>query len=278
MAERLVEPPAGREPRPPDRGRRRDRDQALPPGQRRRPRRAGPAGARARRRRRQRARGPTVTVERALPDACSTSSARSASSRGSAGRSRTTPAAGDFVFDVVEGVDRQGSVFFDFAFETLERWEELDSVIDAKTVALVAGQGEGTARDIATRWSGTEPTGFDRREAFLDARDVELGETTILDQRGDAFLAADGRRDEPRGRRPPVRRLPLPGALGRRRHRHRAQRRAGLELPRPGRRGREGVRAERRRARRSPRPSGGRSRPCARRRPAAAAPRPPTGP
>ncbi len=98
----------------------------------------------------------------------------------------------DFRFDVTDGVDRTAFVYFDFAFETLERWEELTSVIDAKTVALVAGQGEGTARDLVTRWSGTEPTGFDRREAFLDARDVELGETTVLAQRGDAFLAATG--------------------------------------------------------------------------------------
>jgi microcystin-dependent protein len=42
------------------------------------------------------------------------------------------------------------------------------------------------------RWSGSEPSGFDRREAFLDARDVELGETTVLAQRGDAYLAATG--------------------------------------------------------------------------------------
>lgn len=102
------------------------------------------------------------------------------------------PASGDFRFDVTVGVDRSASVFFDFAFETLERWEELDSVIDAKTVAVVAGQGEGTARDLVTRWSGSEPSGFDRREAFLDARDVELGETTVLAQRGDAYLAATG--------------------------------------------------------------------------------------
>lgn len=101
-------------------------------------------------------------------------------------------ASGDFAFDVVDGVDRSSSVFFDFAFETLERWEELTSVIDAKTVALVAGQGEGTDRDVVTRWSGTEPAGFERREAFLDARDVEQGETTVLAQRGDAYLAATG--------------------------------------------------------------------------------------
>lgn len=100
------------------------------------------------------------------------------------------PTGDAFVFDVVEGADRSTSVFFDFAFETLERWDELDSVLDAKTLALVAGQGEGIDRDIATRFAGSEPTGFDRREAFLDARDVEAGATTILEQRGDAFLAA----------------------------------------------------------------------------------------
>ena len=102
------------------------------------------------------------------------------------------PGSGDFRFDITDGVDRSASVFFDFAFETLERWEELDSVIDAKTVAVVAGQGDGVDRDIATRWSGTEPTGFDRREAFLDARDVEQGEATVLALRGDAYLAATG--------------------------------------------------------------------------------------
>jgi microcystin-dependent protein len=102
------------------------------------------------------------------------------------------PASGDFVFDVTDGVDRSASVFFDFAFETLERWEEVTSVIDAKTVALVGGRGEGIDRDLVTRWTGSEPTGFERREAFLDARDVELGETTVLAQRGDAFLAATG--------------------------------------------------------------------------------------
>ena len=35
------------------------------------------------------------------------------------------------MFDVTDGMDRSASVFFDFAFETLERWEELESVIDA---------------------------------------------------------------------------------------------------------------------------------------------------
>ncbi|CAN5751372.1 hypothetical protein BH23CHL7_BH23CHL7_17410 [soil metagenome] len=93
-------------------------------------------------------------------------------------------------FDVVEGVDRSATVFLDFAFETLESWERLDDATDSKTLAIVAGQGEGTDRDVVVRWSGAEPTGLARREAFVDARDVELGNTALLEQRGDAFLAA----------------------------------------------------------------------------------------
>lgn len=96
--------------------------------------------------------------------------------------------AGTFVFDVIEGADLSSSVFFDFAFETLESWDELDSDLDAKTVAVVAGQGELEDRDVVTRETGT-PAGFDRREAFVDARDVEAGNTGLLEARGDAFLA-----------------------------------------------------------------------------------------
>lgn len=95
-------------------------------------------------------------------------------------------------FDVVEGVDRSATVFLDFAFETLESWERLDDATDSKTLAIVAGQGEGAEREVVLRWSGSEPTGLARREAFVDARDVELGNTDLLEQRGDAFLAAAG--------------------------------------------------------------------------------------
>lgn len=99
-----------------------------------------------------------------------------------------------FEFDVINGVDRSASVFFDFAFETLEKWEELDSILDSKTLAYVAGQGEGAARDVVPRYPGIgvepEPTGFDRREAFIDARDIDYGAFTELQARGDAYLAA----------------------------------------------------------------------------------------
>lgn len=93
-------------------------------------------------------------------------------------------------FDIIEGTDRTTSVFFDFDFETLRGWTKLDSIADSKTLAIVAGQGELAARDIVKRYSGSEPAGFDRREDFIDARDVELGNTAVLELRGDAFLAS----------------------------------------------------------------------------------------
>ena len=100
------------------------------------------------------------------------------------------PDTGSFVFDVVSGVDRTASVFFDTAFDTLERYSELDSLIDTKTHAVVAGQGEGVDREIVERFLGSEKTGLDRRETFIDARDVEPGATDILEQRGDSTLEA----------------------------------------------------------------------------------------
>lgn len=93
------------------------------------------------------------------------------------------------VFDIIQGTDRSATVFFDFDFETLRAWSRLDSIADSKTLAIVAGQGELAARDIVKRYVGaTEPSGFDRREDFVDARDVALGATAILEVRGDAYL------------------------------------------------------------------------------------------
>jgi hypothetical protein len=96
-----------------------------------------------------------------------------------------------FVFDVVVGVDRSDEVFFDFKFDTLEHAERLVDISDSKTHVTVAGQGEGADREIVERDLGA-PAGFDRREAFVDARDVEPGETDVLEHRGDAYLAAAG--------------------------------------------------------------------------------------
>src|SRR5574337_238212 len=57
--------------------------------------------------------------------------------------------------------------------------------------------GYGTAEETNRRFhflleqgKGSMPTGFARREAFIDAWDIAKGSTTELNSRGDAFLAA----------------------------------------------------------------------------------------
>jgi hypothetical protein len=145
MAERLVERRRV-EPRSSGWRRGRDCDEAHLRA-RRRPR----AGARCRASWSPRCRrGPAVTVNGAT-GSCSTRP-RDRPCGGLGWRSRTPGSATSVRHR--RRVDR-ASVFFDFAFETLERWEELDSVIDAKTVAVVAGQGEGI--DATTPRAGLAP-------------------------------------------------------------------------------------------------------------------------
>lgn len=92
------------------------------------------------------------------------------------------------VFDIIEPVDRSAEVFLDFEWATINAWSEVETDPDA-TLTIVAGQGELTDRDIVIR-PAIEPTGLDRIEDFIDARDVASGETALLEQRGDAALAA----------------------------------------------------------------------------------------
>ena len=79
--------------------------------------------------------------------------------------------------------------------------EEFENVTDSKysletenykTVAIVGGEGEGTARIIVTVG---DTTGLERRELFVDAKDIQKGDLTdngykaLLIQRGNEALA-----------------------------------------------------------------------------------------
>lgn len=97
----------------------------------------------------------------------------------------------DDTFDVITPTDRSASVFWDFEFDTLTGWSDEASLVGSKSVAVVAGQGEGIYREVVIR-PENEPTGDDRRETFVDARDVPLFSTAVLQQRGDAVLAQTG--------------------------------------------------------------------------------------
>ena len=80
-----------------------------------------------------------------------------------------------FVFKLYSGVDRSYGqsvnpyVVFSPNFENIIESNYIESKMALKNVALIGGEGEGTARKYTS--VGTA-SGLDRRELFIDARDV----------------------------------------------------------------------------------------------------------
>ena len=100
----------------------------------------------------------------------------------------TDLATGLHTFDVVPGVDRTDSVYFDFAFETLEEWRETVGDIDSKSVAYVASAGKVNKRRTIRTWRGSpEPSGLDRREMFVDT-DIPKRRRKRLKRKGKRIL------------------------------------------------------------------------------------------
>lgn len=95
------------------------------------------------------------------------------------------------IFEVLEGVDRTAqqkinprAVFSD-VHENIANREYTLNDEESRNCAYVAGQGEGAERTIVT--IGNEHTGSERREVFIDARDLE--ESSDLPERGMSKLA-----------------------------------------------------------------------------------------
>lgn len=92
----------------------------------------------------------------------------------------------------IVGRDLTDDVIFDVDFDSATAQRLLDDFRDLANMAYVAGPGEGLLREIQTRHVGaTEPTGWDRDEAFVDASDAD--DSTQLPARGDEYLAAHTR-------------------------------------------------------------------------------------
>ncbi|WP_010305432.1 siphovirus ReqiPepy6 Gp37-like family protein [Kurthia senegalensis] len=93
-----------------------------------------------------------------------------------------------FVFDIIEGLNRVASqtdrppVVFSTEFKTLESLEYTESKLDYKNTAVVAGQGEGVNRKVIIL--NDTNSGFDRKEIYIDARDVA---DTDTDEEGNEF-------------------------------------------------------------------------------------------
>lgn len=81
-----------------------------------------------------------------------------------------------FVFKVLEGRNLSANqsdlppAIFSPEFNTLGQLSYVESELDYKNYAIVAGQGEGVDRRII---DVGEASGFERHELFVDARDVE---------------------------------------------------------------------------------------------------------
>ena len=96
----------------------------------------------------------------------------------------------EYIFDVYEGIDRSigngsgSEVVFSFEYDNLKRLSYANDLRQLKNYAYTGGQGEGIDREIVE--VGTA-SGYDRREVFFDARDLEL--TADLEDRGQQRLS-----------------------------------------------------------------------------------------
>ena len=111
-----------------------------------------------------------------------------------------------FTFEIYAGVDRSFSqsanpyVVFSPKFDNLDKSKYIESWAAYRTVALVGGEGDGTARKYQTvQRSGAATSGLNRRELFVDARDITsdtgTGGTNIPLATYRALLRARGLRD-----------------------------------------------------------------------------------
>ncbi len=105
-----------------------------------------------------------------------------------------------FVFSLYSGVDRSYAqqtnpyVVFSPSFDNIIASNYYTSKANLKTVALVAGEGEGASRKLATSTISNE-SDLNRRELFVDARDIssDTDQGTITDEEYILQLQARGR-------------------------------------------------------------------------------------
>ena len=103
-----------------------------------------------------------------------------------------------FVFELYSGVDRSYDqtehpyVVFSPSFDNVISSNYLESRTSMKNVALIGGEGEGSARKYAT--SGNV-AGLNRREMFVDARDIssDVDDRTLTTEEYTALLTQRGR-------------------------------------------------------------------------------------
>ena len=105
---------------------------------------------------------------------------------------------GYMVVDFYKGVDRTAGqsknprVIFSEKYDTLTGSTYTRDKTTYKSVVLIAGEGEGTERKRTTVERSTDLSGLQRREMFVDARDISSNDGEITEQEYLAQLSARG--------------------------------------------------------------------------------------
>jgi hypothetical protein len=100
---------------------------------------------------------------------------------------------GQHTFDVIVGDDVADEVILDTAFDSIDNMEWFRTSADYASYAIVGGAGEGITRTIIEGYPDVEPTGFARKEIFVDAGSVS--DVLALALEGDAALGEASRQE-----------------------------------------------------------------------------------
>lgn len=114
----------------------------------------------------------------------------------------TLNSSNQFVFKLYKGTDRSYNqstnpyVKFSSHFENIVNSNYIETNSELKTITLIGGEGEGSARRY-TSYTAQSATGLNRRELFTDARDIssEVDGETISDSEYVSQLQERGKED-----------------------------------------------------------------------------------
>lgn len=96
----------------------------------------------------------------------------------------------NFVFTPLEGSDVSASVVLSPEFGNVKSFQYLDSMMDTRNHLYLGGAGTDTGREMSEYYADVELTGWDRREAFIEASDCSGNEQ--LDAKGAETLETLG--------------------------------------------------------------------------------------
>ena len=108
----------------------------------------------------------------------------------------TLNSSNQFVFQLYEGTDHTYDqavnpfIIFSDKYDNLLSSEYEENYRDYSTAALVAGEGEGTER--RTLWVTDGQTGLDRREIYVDQRNIQSDDGEITDEEYNKLLQESG--------------------------------------------------------------------------------------